>query len=212
MRDCLVDIATLAETDLTESPDAYSEAMRHAYWEDKDLAGATAIAFAGISRLLAEARSAEPSRAYALRSGAKQLTYDLASFTWPGWDEPGIIVTPPEMRAGLAAARANLRMAEELQKGDVALSRAHWILGAHQLAAGHPDEASTSFAEAATAAERAGEPGEAALAQAFGALAAVAEDPSATPSLDEALARLSVIDGGTELAAQVTTAREVLDL
>ena len=109
MRDCLEDITTLSAVDLRESPDAYSEAMRHAYWEDRDLAGAIAISFAGISRLLAEAPAAGPERALELRSQAKRLTYDLASYTWPGWDEPGIIVTPPEMRAGYAAARANRR-------------------------------------------------------------------------------------------------------
>ena len=212
MRDCLVDISTLAEVDLVDSPDAYSEAMRHAYWEDKDLAGATAIAFAGISRLLAEARGADSTRAEALRSGAKQLTYDLASFTWPGWDEPGIIVTPPEMRAGFAAARANLRMAQELEKGDVALARAHWILGAHQLAAGHPDEGQASFQAAAGLARRANEPAEAALAQAYEALAAVAQDPSRAARLDEVLAELAGIEGGAALAEQVTTAREALDL
>ena len=212
MRDCLEDITNLSAVDLRESPDAYSEAMRHAYWEDRDLAGATAIAFAGISRLLAEAPAAGPDRAHELRSQAKRLTYDLASFTWPGWDEPGIIVTPPEMRAGYAAARANLRMAQELDKGDLPLSRAHWILGAHELAAGHPDEAQASFGRAADHAATAGEAGETELARAFEALALSAADASASARLDDALARLGSIDGGAELAAQVTTAKDVLDL
>ncbi len=212
MRDCLADIAALAEIDLAESPDAYSKAMRRAYWEDKDLAGAIAIAFGGISRLLAEARGGPPERASALRNAAKQLTYDLASFTWPGWDEPGIIVTPPEMRAGFAAARANLRMARELGKGDLPTARAHWILGAHELAAGHPDDAQTSFRQAAAAAERADEPGEAGLARAFEALATTAQEPAAAPLLEDALERLAEVDGGAALVSQVTTARDVLDL
>ena len=212
MHDCLADIAALSELDLAASPDAYSEAMRRAYWEDKDLSGSMAIGFAGISRFLAEAHGAEPGRAYDLRSRAKALTYDLASFTWPGWDEPGIVITPPEMRAGLSAARANLRMAEELQKGDVPVSRAQWILGAHLLAAGHPAEAGESFRRSATTAEAAGEDGQAGLAAAFAALAMVAEDTGAVAEFDDALSRLSSIDGGAELAAQVTTARSALDL
>lgn len=212
MRDCLADITALAEVDLAASPDAYSEAMRHAYWEDRDLAGAIAIAIAGISRLLAEARAAAPDQALGLRSQAKQLTYDLASFSWPGWDEPGIIVTPPEMRAGFAAARANLRMAEELQQGDLPLSRAHWMLGAHELASGHHDEAHASFEQAAEYAARAGNTAEAELALAYTALAAVGRDRSATGALDEALARLVTVEGGQDLAAQVTTARQALQL
>lgn len=212
MRDCIADIAALAEVDLSASPDAYSEAMRHAYWEDKDLAGAIAIAFAGISRLLAEARSAEPEHAPALRSGAKKLTYDLASFSWPGWDEPGIIVTPPEMRAGFAAARANLRMAEELDKGDLPLSRAHWMLGAHELSAGHHEEAHASFERAAEHAARAGDRPQAELALAFAALVAVARDPATTAPLQDALTRLAAMEGGAELVSQVSTAREALEL
>lgn len=212
MRDCLADITALAEVDLAESPDAYSEAMRHAYWEDRDLAGAIAIAFAGISRLLAEARTATPERAHGLRSRAKQLTYDLASYTWPGWDEPGIIVTPPEMRAGFAAARANLRMAADLQKGDLALSRAHWMLGAHELASGHFDEAHASFEQAAESAAQAGETAEAELALAFAALAAIGRDRGATEALDAALIRLAAVEGGSDLISQVTTARQALEL
>ena len=105
MRDSYADIAALAEIDLDAEPDAYTKAMRAAYWEDKDLSGAMAIAWAGISRLLAQAHGATPEQAYGLRSEAKALSYDLASFTWAGWDEPGIVITPPEARAGCAAAR-----------------------------------------------------------------------------------------------------------
>jgi hypothetical protein len=211
MRDCLADIAALAEIDLAKSPDVYSKAMRGAYWEDKDVAGAIAIAFAGISRLLADAHRADATRAHELRSGAKTLTYDVASFTWPGWDEPGIVITPPEMRAGYAAARANLAMAEELEKGPVRLSRAFWMLGAHELASGHRSEARTSFERAAALAEQAAEPAEAGLAQAFAALAQVAEDPSAEPTLEAALARLSSAERGAELVTQVRTARSALE-
>jgi len=212
MRDCLVDIATLAQVDLSSSPEAYHEAMRAAYWEDKDLAGAIAIAFAGISRLLAEARHGSAQDAGARRSSAKALTYDLASFTWPGWDEPGIIVTPPEMRAGYAAARANLAMAEELDKGDVPLSRAYWMLGAHELASGHYDEARTSFARAAETADRGGEATEAELARCYGLLAGIAVGAPADPDLNQALASLEATTGGSKLVAQVTTARSVFEL
>ncbi len=214
MRDCLVDIAALAQVDLTDSPEAYNEAMRTAYWEDKDLAGAIAIAFAGISRLLAEARHGSPEHARVRRSQAKALTYDLASFTWPGWDEPGIVITPPEMRAGHAAARANLAMAEELEKGDLPLSRAYWMLGAHELAASLFAEARTAFEAAATHADQAGTEGrsQAALARAFALVAALAEGLGDGSELQAAIALLEAAEDGPAYAEQVRTARSVFGI
>ena len=155
MRDSFADIAALAEVDLTAQPKAYQDAMRHAYWEDKDLSAAMAIAWAGISRLLALAHASAPEQAHELRSQAKALSHDLASFTWPGWDEPGIVITPPEARAGCAAARANRALAKELEQGELPRARAHWILGAHELAAGRPDDARANFETAATLARAA---------------------------------------------------------
>ena len=69
-------------------------AMRRSYPDHHDVALAVAIAYAGVSRLLAAAASSEAEKAYTLRSAAKSLTYDVASFTWPGWDEPGIELGP----------------------------------------------------------------------------------------------------------------------
>jgi hypothetical protein len=214
MRDPYADIAALAEVDLGARPDAYSEAMRLAYWQDKDLSGAMAIAWAGIGRLLAMAHESEPDRAHELRSQAQRLTYDLASFTWAGWDEPGIVITPPEARAGCAAARANLALVHELGQAELAQARAHWMLGAHELAAGRPDYARASFEAAAGRYAAAGPDGaaEAALASAFAVLADLSEGLAGESDLLAALERLRSTPGGTELAAQVTTAREALDI
>ena len=214
MRDSFADIATLAEVDLAAQPKAYTEAMRHAYWEDKDLSAAMAIAWAGISRLLALAHAAEPAQAYELRSQAKALSYDLASFTWAGWDEPGIVITPPEARAGCAAARANLALASELDKGDLPRARAHWILGAHELAAGRPDDARTNFEAAAALADTAGAEGtsEAKLARAFIVLTDRSTGAASEGALDAALADLQADPDGAALVTQVKTARMALDI
>lgn len=214
MRDSYADIAALAEVDLAAQPTAYLEAMRHAYWEDKDLSAAMAIAWAGISRLLATAHGAEPPAAHELRSQAKALSYDLASFTWAGWDEPGIVITPPEARAGYAAARANLALATELEKGKLPRSRAHWIVGAHELAAGRPDDAGTNFEAAATLAVAAGTEGasEAKLARAFLALAGLAAGTGSEADLDSALQVLREDPDGAALVEQVQTARTAFDL
>ncbi len=214
MRDSFADIAALAEVDLSAEPKAYSEAMRHAYWEDKDLSAAMAIAWAGISRMLAQAHSSPPEQAHELRSQAKALSYDLASFTWAGWDEPGIVITPPEARAGCAAARANLALANELEKGALPRSRAHWILGAHELAAGRPDDARSNFDAAMTLAQAAGAEGvaEAKLARAFAVLADRATGTASEAELDAALADLRADPDGGVLVEQVRTARTALDI
>ena len=214
MRDSFADIAALAEVDLAAQPKAYSEAMRHAYWEDKDLSAAMAIAWAGISRLLAQAHGSTPEQAYELRSQAKALSYDLASFTWAGWDEPGIVITPPEARAGCAAARANLAFAKELEKGELPRARAHWILGAHELAAGRPEEARANFDTAVTLARAAGAEGasEAKLARAFVALADLDAGASTEAELAATLDELRADPDGAALVEQVNTARAVLDI
>jgi len=214
MRDSYADIAALAEVDLSAKPDAYSEAMRHAYRQDKDLSGAMAIAWAGIGRLLAMAHESEPGRAHDLRSQAKALTYDLASYTWAGWDEPGIVITPPEARAGCAAARANLALAVELGKGQLPQARGHWMLGAHELAAGRPDDARASFEAAASLCYAAGPEGaaEAALARAFVVLTDLSAGSADDAELNAALERLRSVPGGADLASQVTTARTALDI
>jgi len=212
MRDSYADIAALAEVDVEAQPDAYTEAMRHAYRQDKDLSAAMAIAWAGIGRLLALAHVSEPSRALELRSRVKALTYDLASFTWAGWDEPGIVITPPEARAGCAAARANLEMARDLETAELPRARAHWMLGAHELAAGRPDDARASFEAAVSLSDAAGHEGaaEAALAGAFVVLADLTLGSATEADFTAALERLRSTPGGADLAGQVTTARDVL--
>lgn len=214
MRDSLADIAALAEVDLASEPEVYSKAMRSAYREDKDLSAAMAIAWAGISRLLALAHEATPTRAHELRSLAKVLTHDLASFTWGGWDEPGIVITPPEARAGWAASRANLAYAMELERGPSPRARAHWMVGAHELAAGRPAEARASFESAAALFDQAGaEAGaEAELARTYLVLADMAASAATEAELDAALQRLSLMPGGEELVEQVTTARTALHI
>ncbi len=214
MRDSFADIAALAEVDLAAKPKAYSEAMRHAYREDKDLSAAMAIAWAGISRLLALAHASDPDQAYEFRSQAKALSYDLASFTWAGWDEPGIVITPPEARAGCAAARANLELAKELEKGELPRARAHWILGAHELAAGRPEEARADFESAVTLARAAGAQGasEAKLARAFVALTDLSAGASTEAELAATLEELRADPDGAALVEQVNTARAALDI
>jgi hypothetical protein len=76
--------------------------------------------------------------------------YDLASFTWPGWGpeqgEPGA----EEVRAGAEAAARSLRLREDPDHAGreftITSGMAHWVAGAHALAAG---ELATARAELA---------------------------------------------------------------
>jgi hypothetical protein len=207
-------IAVIAAVeDLSEAANAYREAMRAAYWEDHNVTLATAIAYGGVSRLLAGAATAKTETASEARSAAKALMYNLASFTWPGWDEPGIEVSASEAASGLAAARSNLAMAFELEKGDLPVARANWMLGAHLLTAGSFDEAAQAFADSARRAELAGAEAEVRLAGAFGALTALAAgEDGAEERLRDQLALLNEAPDGADFVSQVETAGRVLGL
>src|SRR5690242_6188654 len=74
-----------------------AEVMRELYWKRKDLSASVLFACAGMSLGLAAAARADasdPSLGVQIRGLVKGLAYDVASFTWPGWDEPGIVITP----------------------------------------------------------------------------------------------------------------------
>jgi DNA-binding transcriptional MerR regulator len=196
--------------DAVESAEAHREAMKTAYWQQKDLALTVALAYAGTSRMLSMATHLESDAAYAARSEAKAMMYDLASFSWPGWDEPGIEIAPTDAAAGLAAARSNLAMAIDLEKPDLAVSRAHWMLGAHLMTAGENAEAGEHFERAAVFASKAGADVEVDLSRAFGSLAALAGGAGSEADLEAALDVLSEHEHGPDFADQVTTARRVV--
>ncbi len=122
--------------------------MRHQYWKEKDLVGALAFARAGIQFGLQSALdfdSSDPDLAYELRSAAKGFAYNFASFAWIGWDEPGIEITRADHYAGRDSARVNLRLAIELQRGDLPSSRAYWLVGAYHMADGEYNQAIDNF-------------------------------------------------------------------
>lgn len=212
---------TLAATVwLATRPDAvaatkvFSEAMLHLYWQAKNLPLAVVIGRAGAQFALIAAER-QPEQANDLRSTAKALTYNLASFTWPGWDEPGITITAADVIFGLDAAKTNLRLAVELQKGDLPLSRAHWMLGAQQLAQRDFAAAANSFAAAEKFASAANTPAEALLAQGFARVAHIVEahhlgTPSpAVAELVELKQELARLPDGEAFSGQIDTALRV---
>ncbi len=132
---------------------------RDLYWEKKDLTAAMAMGRAAIQYGLVtslQMADGDQKTAFTLRSQAKSIAYDLASFSWPGWDEAGIEISSSDLIFGQDAAKTNLRLAVSLRKGDLPMSRAFWVLGAHHLAVDKLPGARKAFVEGikyATAAE-----------------------------------------------------------
>jgi hypothetical protein len=117
-----------------------------AYWKHKDLPTTVALLSAGIPFCLMHAYiSPDPAQRTHFLAAAKGLAYNLASFTWPGWDEPDLHPTPADTALGLHAARLNLRLAHDLQKPPEKIRAAHWLLGAHLLATDNHQAALAEF-------------------------------------------------------------------
>jgi hypothetical protein len=170
--------------------------MRDAYWKRRDIDGVVRIAQGAL-----DAAGEADAAALAV---IKAIAYDLASFTWPGWDEPGIRLDAGHRAIGLAAARRNLELARRLERPPLPTSRAHWLLGAHLWAAGDLAGAQAELAEAERLADLAGEVPDALLSRAYREHLATDANAAAT------LAALSRLEGGEELVRQVETAQRVL--
>jgi hypothetical protein len=204
--------------DALASAKLFSEAANHFYWKEKDLSAAITLGRAGAQFALAAAARLDADDvplALQLRGQAKAMAYNLASFTWPGWDEPGIIIGPFELAAGLDAAKANLLLAIELKKDALPMSRAHWMLGAQELAAGKHNDAVRRFNSACEQADVAGAEAERWLSVGFGVLsemlaaASDSEEMGRKERLDESRARLRPLENGEMFIQQIETAARV---
>lgn len=143
-----------------------SNRMRHTYWQEKDLASCLAIATEAI-HAGEEASRDFPDSSYEVLSSVKRLCYDIASFTWIGWDEPGIAPSEAQISLGKAMASRNLQLAIQLDKGDLPTSRGYWMVGAHLLTAGKFELALSEFDEAESYAVMSGSRPDVLLCQGF---------------------------------------------
>lgn len=211
-QDSFAAIAHLSQGDALAAATAFSELLSHLYWEKKDLDCAVAIGRAAVQFALSAAQEVaalDPQRAMELRSKGKAMCYNVASFTWPGWNEAGIAPTASDVRVGIDAAKANLRLARELDKGELALARGHWMLGAQQLANGDRDEASWGFAASAQHAKAAGAESERLLAQGFCHLVELLDapnSPDAREKLEAVKRALGPLEHGADFVGQLETA------
>jgi len=201
-----------------EQIQAFDQVRRHAYWKKKDLPGAIQIGQAGIA--LGEQLAAKfPEKADKIMSQVKGIHYNLASFTWPGWDEPDIKITPEQVQLGLAAARENFRLAIELKKDALPLSRACWMLGAQEMAVKDYSSAIDHFYQAEQFAEQAVSregpqqgSGEALLARGFAQLVSLLAKPGGpkiSSDLDKTKIELASLESGEFFIKQIDDAWRV---
>lgn len=194
---------------------AFDALARHAYTHHKDVAAMLAIAQAGIEYALhasLDVAEQDADLAFALSGHAKTLNYNLSANTWPGWGDDGISITPEQQALGYQAAHKNLELAEILDKGDLALGRAYWLIGAHDLAANNAAAARAAFELAARHSAAAGQPGEALLSEGYAHLADLLADPTdnaARQRLQASLAELPQHPQGEFFARQLQTAAQV---
>jgi hypothetical protein len=192
--------------------DTYGRLVMHFYWKKKDLPRVVCIASAGIQFATQTARATQsenPELAKEFLSAAKTMAYNLASFTWSGWNEADITIGPTDAYIGLEAAKTNLRLAKELDREELPLCRAHWMLGAHYLASGLSDKAKQQFFESAGYAHRAQVPAEELLAIGYSVITTLSETPNdeaASYRLAEVKSQLESLENGQDFIRQLDMA------
>ena len=176
----------------------YEHVVTDLYWKAKDLPGCLALGRSGVAYCLTMAqRSGDAETGAGLRGAAQRLAFNLASFTWTGWDEAGIAIGPAEQAAGLDFARLDLRLVQELGYPPQKVATAHWIVGAQLMAVRRLDEAAEAFARSRDVAREAGNAAGEWPAGGYAGIVAVLaspDDPAAGRArVDAAAARLNEI-------------------
>ena len=198
-----------AQDDLLAVLDTCSELVRHLYNEQKNVPALLMIGRAGIQLGLDRAaQESDSERAAEIKGRAKAIAYNAAVNAWPGWQDEGITITASDIVLGLDAAKTNLRLAQDLGRGDLPMSRAYWAVGALQVAAGDLDAAKPAFERAAQLARRAEETGEALLSDGFTALVDVLRGGDDAP-LTSILAALGEVEHGDFFITQIESSRRV---
>jgi hypothetical protein len=196
----------------------FNDLVGHLYWEDKDLVGVVAIGRAGIQYGLAssaEAEAVNPDAAREILLKVRQIAFNVASYTWPGWAEPGIEPNPTDIALGYDAAKLLVRLVEEMDAKPIKFARAFWMLGVHQLAVGKNARAVQSFSQSASYADAASSRSEHLLARAFGILAKAQSEPDQTGlavEMEGIKAELVEEENGPDFVAQIETAARVFDI
>jgi hypothetical protein len=184
----------------SEVVELYLQTALWLYNHPKNVAGMVAISRAGIQYGLTVAeRLAEddPEAATTLHGQAKAIAYNLGANMWPGWQDEGIDLTARDRQAGADAARVNLRLAVELERDDLPMCNAHWLVGAHDLAGGDYAGAIESFNTALEHARAANNPEFEWMCQGYRWMAARLAEADSEPAqteFDRAVSELRQLD------------------
>ncbi len=194
----------------------YMMFSRRYYTEHKDVARMLIFARAGIDFGLRHAKAVEQrdeKLARSLRAHAKAFAFNTAANAWPGWQDPGIEVTASDLVNGLDLARLNLRLARELKVSAQAQLNAHWLVGAHLMAAKQVEPAVKQFDLARELAKPEESPDYLGMIDGYTALARLSAKPNDKTlqgQLDVVVAKLKETKGeGKFFAQQIRTAAEV---
>lgn len=147
--------AAMAELESAGEPavvaEHYSQLLRQLYFQEKNIPLMVMFGRGGIGYALSQTKrldSTDPNSAEQLRGIAKAIAYNLSVNCWPGWRDEGITITASDRVAGYDAALLNLRLARELKRDAEVLGNAHWLVGAHHLAANRHADAIAEFDKA----------------------------------------------------------------
>jgi tetratricopeptide (TPR) repeat protein len=145
--------------DFKEIAQRYEYLVRDLYWQEKAVNAMVPVARAGIHYCLTKANELtykDSAAAHKMVDYAKIISYNLSSFTWPGWNEEGIVITDEALVAGLEAALLNARLVERLGGNPGQMSNSYWAIGAQYLAMKEYGEAKSAFESAVVYAKQAG--------------------------------------------------------
>ncbi len=194
----------------------YGDACGDLYWKAKDIRGALTVGRSAIQYCLTKSREVEnEGQAKRLRVIAQELSFDMASFSWPGWEEQGITIEAADLADGLDFARLDLRLVQEMKYPPTKHANAHWIVGAQLLAAGRHSEARTAFDASHANAKKAENATKEWMAAGYSALAehlADREHSGAQERFNQALKQLESLgnDDATFYAGQLRSVLKLL--
>jgi hypothetical protein len=190
---------------------AYKDFAQALYRQNKDVQHMIDAGRRGIKFALDHAASIEsddPETAAKLMEIAKTISFNVGANTWPGWGDDGVEISTDQRKAGFEAAMLALRLVNELNLGPRRIGTAHWLVGAHHIAARCPEAALASLDEAGDRPSEMMARGYAALARKL----CPETRAAALAELDQVLQRLG--QGGSKAATfyqrQIAVADQIL--
>lgn len=192
---------------------SYDELIREVYWKDKDILATVTLAQAAIDHGTYHAeRTDNPELVDDYYSKIKTISYNLASFTWPGWKESGIEISDEHIAIGLEAAHTNLKLAVKLNRDALRMAYAYWVLAAQYIAAKDLPAAKSNFVRSAKLAEEAGEHSAVLLSNGFEALVDMLSSPhdaAAKERYNDIKSQFEAVEHGDDYIKQMHTAWKV---